>query len=465
MLQLTVGDVAQACEGVISEGNGEQSLGGVAVDSRQVEPGDLFVALRGERVDGHDYLEQAARKGAVAALVSKKVSVKQPLTQIIVNSSGEALLELAAWYRRQFPVTVVAVTGSIGKTTTKELIAAVLSQRWQVLKNVGNYNTEIGVPLTLFQLREGHQVAVIEMGMRGAGQIRRLAQVVAPQMGVVTNVDVTHIELLGSLENIAKAKAELVVELPPDGIAVLNGDDPRVRAMGATYGGKIFFYGRGSENDYFARDIQTQPGGTVDFVAHTPQGCIDVHLPLPGQHNVPNALAALAVGSCFGLDLPSMVRGLATCEPVAMRLNIVPGIKGITVINDAYNANPTSMVSGLTTLVDLQGEGRTIAVLGDMLELGPLAPEAHRQVGEQAAQCGIDILVVLGKWRGDLALGALEAGMAPEKVRDFATKADAIAYLQRYLEPADRVLVKASRGMALEEIVTSLTGAKIDEGE
>jgi len=457
-LKLTVGDVALATGGQLLSGTGEERIGGVAIDSRRVKPGDLFVALKGERTDGHRFVAEAIARGAAAVLVERKVSAPVTAALLQVSDCQEALLDLAAWYRRRFPAVAVAVTGSTGKTTTKEMVAAALGQSFAVHKSRGNYNTEIGIPLTIFDLRPEHEIAVLEMGMRGRGQIRRLAQVVAPRVGVITNIGLTHLELLGTVDNIARAKWELVEALPPEGIAVLNGDDERLRHLSRNFKGRVFFYGLGTENDFRAVAIETYKDGSLSFTACTPDGEGKIKLPLPGRHNVVNALAALAVGAAFGMSLEDMARGLAGMKPAAMRLNIVKNRTGVTIINDTYNANPTSMEGALLTLMELKGEGRAVAVLGDMLELGPAAREAHWELGERAARLGIDFLVTLGEWRETVLAGARQGGLPAGRGRAFPGREEAAAFLKEWLQPGDIVLVKASRGLQLEHIVAELLG-------
>lgn len=459
-LDFSAADVARATGGKLLSGAGEQRISGVTIDSRQVKPGDMFVALKGERVDGHQFIPEAVARGAVAVLLEREIFPPGTVALLKVPDCREALLDLAAWHRRRFSLVTVGITGSTGKTTTKEMVAAVLAQSFSVHKNRGNYNTEIGVPLTLFELEPDHEIAVLEMGMRGREQIRRLAQVAAPKIGVITNIGLTHLELLGTVENIARAKWELVEELPPAGIAVLNGDDERLRQLSRSFKGRVFFYGLGVENDFRAVEMESRKDGSISFTACTPAGEGRIQLPLPGRHNVVNALAALAAGAALGMSLPEMARGLAAMEPAAMRLNIVKNKAGVTIINDAYNANPTSMESGLLTLMDLKGEGRAVAVLGDMLELGPAASKAHWEVGEKAARLGLDLLVALGEWRETVLAGAREGGLPGEKTRAFSDKDEAAAFLKDWLQAGDLVLVKASRGLQLEDIVAEL----LDQG-
>lgn len=461
-LPFTVGDAARVTAGDLLAGDEGKLIRGVSLDSRHTGPGDLFVALRGERVDGHSFVRDALHRGAVAALIQREVPFLKEEALLRVEDCQGALLDLAAWYRRRFNALTVGITGSTGKTTTKEMVASVLSQSFDVHKNKGNYNTEIGVPLTIFGLRPEQDIAVLEMGMRGLGQIRRLAQLAAPKIGVITNIGLTHLELLGTIESIAQAKGELLEELPTSGIAILNGDDVRLRQLSRKFAGRVIFYGRAKENDFRALNIRSHKEQGISFTASTPLGAKEIALPLPGRHNAVNALAALAVGASMKMTLPDMAQGLKQMLPTAMRLNISKTPTGVTIINDAYNANPTSMQSGLQTLKDMKGTGRAVAVLGDMLELGPAAARAHREVGESAADLKLDLLLAMGEWQDEVLAGAWGKGMSREKCRAGGHKKEVVAFLQGWLHPGDVVLVKASRGMQLEDIAKELSSTGHD---
>jgi len=455
-LPFTVGDVARVTAGELLTGNASRVVKGISLDSRHVRPGDLFIALRGERVDGHNFVSEALDRGAAAALIQRQIPLQEKATILKVKDCQRALLDLSAWYRRRFSAVAVGITGSTGKTTTKEMVAAVLGQSFRVHKSKGNYNTEIGIPLTIFALRPEQEIAVLEMGMRGLGQIRHLSQVAAPQIGVITNIGLTHLELLQTTENIARAKGELLEELPATGTAILNGDDMRLRRLGQNFSGQVLFYGLGEENDFRVLQVRSHGKRGISFTARTPGGVGEMELPLPGRHNAINALAALAVGHCFGMSLSDMARGLKGLQPSTMRLAISSTLAGVTIINDAYNANPTSMESGLLTLMEMKGLGRTVAVLGDMLELGPVAATAHREVGEMAARLGVDLLLTIGNWREEILAGAQGMGMSQGNCRAFGNKKELVIFLQKWLQPADTVLIKASRGMQLEDIAAEL---------
>ena len=454
-------EAAQIAGGELLAGP-EAQITGVAIDSRQVQPGDLFVAIRGERVDGHAYVPVAAARGAAAVLVdaaSPEWRLPAGVAVIRVADPVLALGRLGLYHRRRFPgLSVTAVTGSVGKTTTKDLTAAVLAQGFRLLKTEGNLNTEIGLPLTLFRLTPDAQAAVLEMGMRGPGQIAYLASLAKPRVGVITNIGRTHLELLGSEENIMRAKAELVAALPQDGFAVLNDDDPWTPAVAEHTRARIIRYGweRGPapRPDVTAADVRgLGPAGT-SFRLVTPAGAADLLLPLPGRHNIANALAAAAVGHAWGLSPEQIAAGLAAARISDKRLNVIE-VGPVTVINDTYNASPVSTRAALEVLAGFQA-GRRLAVLGNMLELGEYAAAGHREVGAAAAAVGVDRLVCVGDLAADIAVGACAAGLPAEHVTAVPDNQAAAAALAALVRPGDAVLVKGSRGMAMEQIVAAL---------
>lgn len=465
MQPVTAAEVAQVVGGRLLAGNPETLIMGVGTDSRRLRRGELFVALPGERVDGHTFVPEVLAGVAGAALVAKPVPGAVPPGKILIQvaDTTEALLALGAWYRRRFPVRAVAITGSTGKTTAKDLTAAVLGVRFRTLKNEGNLNTEVGLPLTLFNLEPGHEVAVVELAMRGPGQIARLAQVAQPEVGVLTNVGVTHIELLGSQENIARAKGELLEHLPAGGLAVLNGDDPWVRSQASRSRARAVYFGLGVDADFRATDIENKGMEGIRFRVHGPCGAGQVSLPLPGKFNVLNVLAALAVGHYFGLSLSEMQAGLDAFRPSAMRLNIITLPDGTVIINDAYNASPTSMRGALETLRDLAGGRRRVAVLGDMLELGAHGPEAHREIGRLAQEVGVSCLITGGPLARHLAEAAVVAGLPAAQVFVCPDGSTAAEVAKAEVRPGDVVLVKASRGMHFEQVVAALTGSEQEE--
>ena len=423
-------------------------LNHVRHDSRQVGPGDLYVAIIGERFDGHDFVPDAFARGAGAAMIDQAhlpalAGRIEPL--VVVDDTVAALGRLAGYWRSLFDIPVVGITGSIGKSSTKELIASVLSQRFTTVRSQGNLNNEIGLPLSLLQITPDTEVAVLEMGGAYAfGEIRRLCAIARPRIGVVTNVSHSHVSRMGSLEAIAETKAELPESLPEDGVAVLNGDDPRVRAMADRCRCPVILYGLGTDCDLRASDVQSHGMEGIAFRLLFDGQVHYVRAPLLGRHSVHTVLAAFAVGSALGMEIDEMLRGLED-PSVQLRLYTVPGINGATIIDDAYNANPESTLAALNLLADLDAK-RRIAVLGDMLELGTFEDEGHRIVGRRAAHVA-DLLLTLGDKARIIAEEAIVAGMPADAVQ---------ASLRATLRPGDIVLVKGSRGIKMEDIVNQI---------
>ncbi|MGI6034920.1 MAG: UDP-N-acetylmuramoyl-tripeptide--D-alanyl-D-alanine ligase [Limnochordia bacterium] len=456
MARLSIEDVLKATGGELV-GEHPAPLTGVSIDSRETEPGQLFIPLRGERTDGHEFIAHAMEGGAGASLVEEGQRERwqglgRPL--VVVKDALTALQDLAAYWRGGLGARVIGITGSNGKTTTKDMLAAILSRMGSTLKSPGNYNNEIGLPLTLLQADAQHDYVVLEMGMRGLGEIRHLTSIARPCVGVVTNVGQVHLELLGSLENIARAKGELVEALGAKGIAVLNADDQRVAAMGANHQGRIVCYGVGG-GDVRAREIKEGPRALGFTLYGTPfPHDVKVSVGIPGRHNVHNALAAAACAAALGADPEAITAGLASFEPTEMRLQIEELPCGATVLNDAYNASPASMQAALETLRNLAA-GFKIAVLGDMLELGPQTVQLHRAVGKTAAAI-VDYLVVVGPLGAEIAQGALSAGLSNKQVAICSDNRAVLEQVASILRPGVTVLVKGSRGMRLEEIVEGL---------
>ncbi len=419
------------------------------VDSRKAHRGDIFVALKGERADGHAYVAEAALRGATAAIVRHEVEAD--IAQYVVPDPLAALQQLARNRRAARPkLKVIAVTGSVGKTTTKELVAAVLGTRYALLKNEGNLNSEIGLPVVLLELTRKHQRAVLEMGMWAAGEIAFLCEIASPEVGIVTNVGPSHMERLGSIEAIADAKAELVEALPEDGVAILNADDARVAAMAERTQANVITFGLSEEADVRAEDIESHGLAGVKFTLVHGDEREPVYSRLPGRAMVRNALAAAAAGVVDGLELNEVAAALGAAQ-VPARLQAHRGINGSTIIDDAYNASPDSMAAAL----DLLGEvpGRKIAVLGDMRELGAAELEGHQQVGRRAAEVADLIFAVgdLGRWIGD---AAIQRGH--DAVQIMIEKEEVAAALQSELRPGDVVLLKASRALALDSLLDEL---------
>jgi len=464
MPDLRLGDVLRACNGMLHGARldptwaREVRFSSVVTDSREAVPGSLFVALRGERADGHDFVGEATRRGAAGAMVSRVPSGAEELRipLIIVEDTLKALGALASAYRLRFNPLVVGITGSVGKTTTKEMTAAVLGVKHRVLKTEGNMNTEIGVPLTVFRLTDDHDVAVFEMAMRARGEIAWLAGIARPRIGVITNIGETHLERLGSRENIALAKAELLEALPEDGCAVLNGDNEWVRWVRDKARCRSVYYGMTPSCEVTAEDVRSGPDGTR-FRLKTPSGTADCFITIPGEHHVYNALAAATVGLNSGLDPSEVSEGLGRFRTGRMRSEVLEA-DGVTIINDAYNASPVSTKAALQVLKTL-ARGRAIAVLGNMLELGEYAVQGHREVGLEAARLKLDLLVTVGDLAENIADAAISAGMNAGSVIACGTKEEAVKLLRERVRPGDTVLVKGSRGMKMERIIEGLTGS------
>ena len=424
----------------------------VVTDSRAIVPGCLFVALKGEKFDGHRFVAQALEDGARAAVVSEVPEGVAADRCVVVPDTLTAYQQIASRYRLDKKgLTVIAITGSNGKTSTKDCIAAVLGKKYRVIKTQANFNNEIGLPKTLLTIREDTEMAVVEMGMRGLGQIRAMKHIAYPDAAVITNVGDTHLELLGSLENIAKAKSEILEDFTPKNHAFLNGDDPRVSVMET--GAAVHTYGIDSDADVKAVEISADGLRTVFTYRSRITGATQkVQLPLIGRHNVMNALAAVAVGEVYGVPDAAIARGLENLKMTGMRQEILH-FGPVTVINDAYNASPASMEAALRTLGDVvksQGKGRAIAVLADMLELGAHSQSGHAQVGTWCSQYGVTELVCYGPESRFMAEAAQKAGVPVHYAQD---RGEAARVLARLVRPDDVVLLKGSHGMEVFKLI------------
>lgn len=441
----------------------------VCTDSRQTRPGDLFLALKGERFDGHQFVSASLRRGAVAAVVredyrysasSSPRSRRLPLL-LGVPDTLLAYQHLAAQHRGRFQIPLVAVTGSNGKTTTKDMVAHVLAERWRVLKTEGNLNNQIGVPQTLLGLQVRHEAAVVEMGVDQKGQTTRLCKIARPTMGLITNIGPDHLEFFGTIDGSAQAKGELLDMLPSDGAAVLNADDPYFGHLASRARCRVLTFGLSGSANVRAADVALDPRRGLSFGLMLPERSRPqrVSLSAHGTHNLVNALAAAAVGHLVGITGRSIAHGLARFRPATMRSQIIRW-RGVSIINDCYNANPVSMKAAINLLADLGVGQRTIAVLGDMLELGPASLQMHREVGAYVAQCGITLLIACGDLGKELAQGARKAGMPSDRIHDLADPIDAAGKLRSLAGAGDVVLLKASRGMQMERVIEVFTGAR-----
>lgn len=456
MFSLSVSQLAGAVSATVAGGDGDRVFRSVCTDSRNVREGDLFFALRGERFDGHDYAIRAVQSGAGGVVADREVASLLPGAPFfLVRDTLGALQDLAGYNRRLSGVPLVGVTGSSGKTSTKDLVCSVISSRFKTLKTEGNLNNEVGLPLTLLGLEPGHQAAVVEMAMRGAGEIDLLARIAAPDGAVITNIGEAHLELLGSVDNIARAKGEILDHVPERGFAALHGDSPYIRREARRCRGRVIFYGEDRGFDLHPLEMVSEAGGNR-FVASVGGAAEEFFVPMPGRHNVINSLAAIAVGREMGLEFREIRQGLAAANLTAMRLEISLWNE-VKIINDAYNANPSSTRAGLQVLAEAAGEkSRKIAVLGDMLELGEKSESAHREVGRAVQAAGVDLLAAVGDRARQIGLGALEAGLSDRAVRYYTTAREAAGELKKILGPGDVVLVKGSRGMKMEEFVWAL---------
>ena len=457
MIALSLTEVAQVTGGSVVAPPGVDTAavvvdGPVVTDSRESGPGGLFVARSGEHADGHDFVAGAVDRGAVAALVTRPV---EGVPCVVVADTQDAFAALAREVVRRLPaMDVVGITGSSGKTSTKDLLGTVLATAGPTVAPVGSYNSEVGVPLTVCRVTADTRFLVVEMGARGIGHVDYLARMAPPRVGVVLNVGTAHVGEFGSREAIATAKSELVAALPREGLAVLNADDAAVRARAAVTIARVVLVGEADDADVRATDVALDSGGQASFTVHAPQGSRAVHLGLVGRHHVGNALAVVAVASELGLSFESICAALESARPVSRwRMEVVERADGVTLVNDAYNANPDSMRAALTAL-ERMGEGRrTWAVLGTMLELGDESDALHAEVGAEVVARGVDELVVVGPAAAALAAGARDAGttsgVPATRVREVPDADRAEALLDAELAPGDVVLFKSSRDAGL----------------
>jgi UDP-N-acetylmuramoyl-tripeptide--D-alanyl-D-alanine ligase len=452
-MNLDLQKIAQVTAGRLSPAAARVTITGISTDSRSVCPGELFVPLRGEKFDGHDFLTQAVRRGAAACL-SVDVIAGFPVPVIQVANTLQALGDLAAAFRRDFSGPVVAVTGSSGKTTTKEMLASILSGTAPGLRTEGNFNNLVGLPLTLFRLAPEHRWAVLEMGMSARGEIARLAEIALPDVGIITNVGPAHLETLHGLDGVARAKGELFAALKVGGTAVINADDERVAQLPVANGVRRLYYGFAANAEIRAEEVAVA-GAAVAFRLVLPEGTWPVTLAVAGRHNVYNALAAAAAATALMVPAATIVRGLQTFRGGRGRMELVDLGNGAVLIEDTYNANPLSVRAALTALDEMGGSGRRIAVLGDMLELGAEAAELHRQIGAEAAQ-RCDFLILLGGMADETAAGARQQGMPADRVQIVYSHVEAADRLRSLLRPGDRLLVKGSRGMRMEKVGAAL---------
>jgi UDP-N-acetylmuramoyl-tripeptide--D-alanyl-D-alanine ligase len=462
MATLTVQEIVRATQGALVVGDLAVSVNGVSIDTRTLGVGEAFFAIRGARLDGHDFVADAASRGA-SCVVVHHVPDPTPagVPVVLVEDTTQALGRLGAAHRAKFTIPVVAVTGSNGKTTTKEMIAAVLATRWRVLKPESSFNNQWGLPLTLLRLTPEHQAMVVELGTNQRGEIAALTALAGPTVGVVTTVAAVHTEFLGSLTGVREEKVALVRGLPAEGWAILNSDDARVAGMARDTVARVLMYGQSPTATVRAvGEVEDRPEGLrVGLEARGQRESATVAF--AGRHNVTNVLAAAAVGVALGLELPEIVRGLASARGVKGRCTWREAGR-VRILDDTYNANPASMKAALDTVVAYRGSRRLLAVLGDMLELGALTEEAHREVGRQVAAIGAVEFVGMGKHMRLAVEAAQAAGLA--EARHTTTFEDTVAHLLKRVTPGDLILVKGSRGMRMERVADALA-ARLSRAE
>lgn len=462
MKNMTLRRIADACGGILHEKNGmaDREVSCIVTDSRQAGEDALFAAIKGERVDAHKFIPAVFEQGALCALSEQELPEDTKGSWIKVHSTLQALKDIAEYYLRQINIPVVGITGSVGKTSTKEMIAAVLSQKYQTLKTLGNFNNELGLPLTVFRLRDEDEIAVLEMGISDFGEMHRLAKIARPDTCVITNIGQCHLEFLKDRDGILRAKTEIFDFLKPDGHIILNGNDDKLITVKNMNGIEPVFFGlpdgqmelHTSKPAIWAEEICPQGLKGISCQIHTPEGSFSVLVPIPGQHMVMNALAGTAVGLTYGLTLEEIKAGIESLQSLSGRFHIIETEK-YTIIDDCYNANPVSMKASLEVLQD--GTGRRVAILGDMFELGEEELELHRGVGTFAGSCKIDKLIVAGSRCLELAAGARETNPELEVIH-YDNLEELMENLDQDIMEQDTILVKASHGMQFAKIVEKL---------
>jgi UDP-N-acetylmuramoyl-tripeptide--D-alanyl-D-alanine ligase len=463
-MTLTLAEVLAGTGGVLvanPAGAGPPALAGVSIDSRTIRPGELFVAIQGPRFDGHDFVAHAAKQGASAAVVHHEADAPPEMSLVRVEDTTRALGALAHHVRRKVTAPVVGITGSVGKTTTKDMAAAFLETKGPVLRTAGSLNNEYGLPLTLLGLREKHWAAVLEMGMSAPGELRTLSAIAEPDVAVITRVAPVHLEFFGSVDAIAEAKAEILEGVRPGGTAVLNGDDPRLLRVGETWGGRVVWFGRDRRHDVSAERWRGTIFG-MRFDLRVDGDSVEVTLPLAGPHFVEDFLAAAAAAHVLGVGAHAMAEAAAGLGPGRHRGEVRRLGEAVTLIDDSYNSSPEALEAAVVTLTLAPGR-RRVAVLGDMLELGETAPDLHRGSGRSLAG-RVDVVVGVGPLSKEIVAGAGEAGLSKESLAHFDDAAAAAEAVGEIVRPGDAVLVKGSRGIRLEKVVDALAG-RFEGGE
>ena len=457
MKNMTLQNIATACQGqlVCKKDQENIQIKGAVLDSRQVEEGYLFFATKGERVDGHSFIPQVAEKKA-ACVVCEKAPAGVEIPYILVEDSFVALKKVAAFYRENLTIPVVGITGSVGKTSTKEMIASVLSQRYNVLKTEGNFNNEVGLPLTILRIRDEHKVAVVEMGINHFGEMHRLSEIAKPDICVITNIGQCHLEFLGSREGILKAKSEIFDFMNPEGYVCLNGDDDMLCTVKEVHGHKPVTYGLSMKNDVYVTSVKSNGILGSKASVYLNDATFDVEIPLPGEHMVMNALAAACVGDLLGLKQEEIARGIESAKAVGGRSNLIV-LKDRKILDDCYNANPVSMKAAIDLLS--LSDTRKVAILGDMFELGDGCEEMHAGIGNYAVEKDIDVLVCVGELSSHMFDAATLKRTELKKdvqIHYMTNTQEVIEKIDSILMKDDTILVKASHGMGFAKVVEEL---------
>lgn len=460
MRNMTLKNITRALRGNYfgKEKNLSIEITDISIDSRKIREGSLFIPIKGQRADGHDYIESTLKNGALCSLSEKKLP-KELEPYILVDSTLQAIKDLAEYYRMQLDIKVIGITGSVGKTSTKEMIASVLEQKYKVLKTKGNFNNEIGLPLTIFSITEEHEIAVVEMGISDFGEMHRLSKAARPDICVITNIGCCHLENLKDLKGVLKAKSEIFDFISEKGSVVLNGDDPLLSEIETIKGISPIFYGLGKENQITAENIQNKGlKGNSCTITH-PEGSFEVLVPVPGNHMVYNALAAVAAGRLCGLSDTQIKKGIESMETISGRFHIIEA-EAFTIIDDCYNANPVSMRASLDVLA--QASGRKVCILGDMFELGLEEKKLHEETGRYAGEKKIDVIFCVGELSSHMARGA-RSSMENSSVYYFSSKEELLKEINKYLKKEDTILIKASHAMEFEKLTQYLKKIKINE--
>ena len=460
--EITVKEVVSAIGGRQISGSPDELIGGLSTDSRRMIPGHIFLALKGEFYNGHNFLAEATNAGAAGVIVQSDTTIPQELSTnnlvvITVSSTLKALGDLALWWRRQWGARVIAITGSNGKSTTKEMAASILSLKANTMKSPGNFNNLIGLPLALLSLKEDHRMAVLEMGMNRRGEIARLTQIAEPDIGLITNVARAHLEGLGDLNGVIKAKGELLRMISKKSTVILNGDDELTSGLASTFPGPIITFGLGKMNQVRAGEIKKLGDYTQAFNIHIKGERVNVKINLPGIHNVFNALGGAAIAFCLSISKKLIAQGLGNFRPLKGRFQIIDLNGGIQIIDDTYNANPSSLRAALQTIKDLKKQGLVVG-LGEMLELGKEAAKYHFDAGHLIAGMGTRYLVVLGEHGRQIIEGACKGGMDIEQTYLATTHTEMIDAIKAQVREGDIVFLKGSRKMALDKVVEVIKG-------